>query len=295
MKISIIIFILGLLTLQTFSFAQGQNQKQVKKSNVKKMKLYVFLKYLKSVKNTEVKDSLLNVYFNSEEYLKKRTKEKLEDKVKIIKMKSIIDTLTDSNLEKEKDIQHYSDSLEMINSKFISIKDKLISKNDRELQKKSVIGLDYGHSGLGSMFQVTMMKNLSQVKVSYWGVSIGMQANDEKAPPIIFGVKNITKFANNLFVNSFSIWVSGFRENKHAGHVNSKLGRIIRGNTVGGHYGIGLMLGKPYQRNKILSIGITVQKYIEENEEYIANPNGFDLAYETKFTAGFFSSLSFIL
>ena len=185
--------------------------------------------------------------------------------------------------------------MEIINSRFISIKDKLISKSDRELQKKTVIGLDYGYSGLGTMVQVAMMKNLSQVKVSYWGVSIGMQENDEKAPPIIFGLKNITKFANNLFVNSFSLWVSGFRENKHAGHVNSKLGRIIRGNTVGAHYGFGLMLGKPYHRNKIITLGINIQKYIQENEEYIANPNGFDLAYQTKFTLGVFTSFSFIL
>jgi len=293
MKISILILILSIFTLQSHTFAQSK--KNGKSQDVKKMKLYVFLKYLKSIEDVQVKDSLLNLYFNSEGYVKERSLKKTEDQVERIRMKFVIDTLNNNRIGNESEIAHYKDSLEQINSKFISIKDKLISKNDRELQTKTFIGLDYGISALGSMFQVSMMKNLSQVKVSYWGLIIGLQKNYENAPPIIFGLKNISKFPNNLFVSSFSLWLSGFRENKYAGHVNSRIGRILRANTVGGHYGLGVMLGKPYRRNKVVTLGISVQKYIKLNEEYIANPNGFDLAYATKFTLGALTSFTFIL
>ena len=276
----------------------GQNKKGKDKKeeiNVKDLRLYDFLNYLSNQKDPNIKDSLLNVYFNSEEYTKKRFNQQLEDRVEMIRLQFIIDTLSSNNNTKEVDLKAYKDSLNEINSRFISIKDKFISKNDRALQTKTFVGVDYGYSALGPLAQISMMKNLSQVKVSYWGLSVGIQQNDEATPPIVVGIKNLTKFTNSLFVYSFSVWVSGIRENKLAGHVKSRVGRILRGNTYGAHYGFGMLVGKPNKRNKIISLGVNAQKYIEIDEEYVANPNGMGIAYSTEFTLGGFLSLTFIL
>ena len=114
---------------------------------------------------------------------------------------------------------------------------------------------------------------------------------------MIVGIRNISKIPNYLIVNSFSMWVSGFSENKLAGHEKSKIGRILRGNTFGIHYGVGYLAGKPYRRNKIIGLGINAQKYIDVNYDYInnSNPDDYEVAYYTKFSIGVFTFLTFII
>jgi len=274
-KVITIASLLFLLCANSFS------QEKSDYENIKKMSLADFLDMLENEKEAHIKDIILNVYFNSDEYLEKRLeKEHLTQKeIKHIKQKNNILELHNSTINKR--LETYKDSVKIVKSK------NTLSPELRALQKRTIVALAAGFNTLSPALQVSVLKNFRKDKVSFWGVQIGFQKNYEGTPPVIFGIQHYKKWEQMDFYTVLSVWTSGLKENELAIHVSSKYRRILRANTYGFSYGIAKMAK---DNKKMYSCGLNLQKYTVVSTQ----PEGL-ATYTTNFAFGATVGLSFII
>jgi len=274
-RVVLIAFLLLLFSVDTFS------QEKLDYENIKKMSLADFLDLLDAEEEAHIKDIILNVYFNSHEYIEKRLeKEHLTQKeIKKIKEKNNVLELYNSTIHKR--LENYKDSVKIVKNKH------RLAPHLKALQKRTIVSLAAGFNTLSPSFQVSVLKNFHKSKVSFWGIQLGFQKNHEGTAPIIFGLQHYKKWDSQDLFTIYSAWVSGFRENELAVQVSSKYHRILRGNTFGLSYGIGKMAK---DQKKIFSFSLNIQKYTE------IFPLREDLSgYNTKFAFGATAGVSFII
>ena len=271
-----------MLLVSILSFSQSPQPSDSTKdySNIKNMELYDFLNLLEKEENQRVKDSILNIYFNSQEYLNRRIADEKISKRDSKELKKRNTILQMQNNTMNKRIERYKDSVDAVSHRFLS-------NQLKTLQKKAIVSAALGVNTLSPSVQVSILKNFSKYNLSFWGILLGFQQNYEDTAPILFGIQNFRKFQSKNFYHHISLWTSGIRENPLAVQVDAKYRKILRANTYGGCYGIGKMLKS---KNKFLSFGVTLQKYtvVFDNDDGIES-------YTTNLAIGVSGFLTFVI
>jgi len=149
--------------------------------------LYDFLNILGEEQNPEVKDSILNIYFNSPDYLDNRHAVGKQTHELVLDLRREILELKYRNDAMRRDLLKSSDSIFFAKKKFLS-------SSYYVLHKRTLSSLDVGHSAVGPSVTATIMKELGKSSLSFWGFFIGYQNNFEETSPTIFGIKRMRQF-----------------------------------------------------------------------------------------------------